>query len=77
MTASSSSIFLGMMIRTTLRMLQDLTGIDPKQIPLYDPQTLSLFSSTKALGLEPAQIGGCEVAVSAYLNSAPSLCGRY
>ncbi len=46
---------------TALRMLQDLTGIDPKQIPLYDPQTLSLFSSTKALGLEPAQIGGCEV----------------
>ena len=46
---------------TALRMLQDLTGIDPKQIPLRDEETISLFSSTKALGLEPGQIFGCEV----------------
>lgn len=46
---------------TALRMLQDLTGVDPKQIPLRDEQTISLFSSTRALGIEPSQIFGCEV----------------
>ncbi len=46
---------------TALRMLFDITGIDPKGVPLCDKDTLSLFSSTNALGLEPAQIGGCEV----------------
>jgi len=39
-----------------IRMLQDLTGIDPKTIPLDDPQTMSLFSSTEALGVTPEQI---------------------
>lgn len=46
---------------TALRMLQDLTGIAPKDVPLCDPDTLSLFSSTKALGLVPDQILGCKV----------------
>ncbi|WP_126426451.1 PolC-type DNA polymerase III [Brevibacillus marinus] len=41
---------------TVIRMLQDLTGIDPKTIPLDDPQTMSLFSSTEALGVTPEQI---------------------
>ncbi|MBR0575492.1 PolC-type DNA polymerase III [Proteiniclasticum sp. BAD-10] len=42
---------------TMLRMLQDLTGIDPKTLPLNDPQVLSLFTSTKALGLTPEELG--------------------
>ena len=46
---------------TALHMLSRLTGIDPKDIPLSDPETLSLFSSTKALGLSPEQIMGCRV----------------
>ena len=46
---------------TALRMLKDLTGIDPKEIPICDADTISLFSSTKALGIEPAQIGNCPV----------------
>jgi DNA polymerase-3 subunit alpha (Gram-positive type) len=46
---------------TALRMLQDLTGIAPKDVPINDPDTLSLFSSTKALGLSPDQILGCQV----------------
>ncbi len=41
---------------TVIRMLQDLTGVDPKTIPLDDKKTMSLFTSTKALGIEPGQI---------------------
>ena len=41
---------------TVIRMLQDLTGVDPKSIPLDDKETMSLFSSTKALGVTPKQI---------------------
>jgi len=41
---------------TVIRMLQDITGIDPQTIPLDDKETMSLFSSTKALGIEPEQI---------------------
>lgn len=35
---------------TVLRMLQDLTGLDPKTIPLNDPKVISLFTSPDALG---------------------------
>ena len=41
---------------TVIRMLQDITGIDPKTIPMDDRETMSLFSSTKALGVTPEQI---------------------
>ena len=41
---------------TVIRMLQDLTGIDPETIPLDDKETMSLFTSTKALGVTPEQI---------------------
>ena len=41
---------------TMIRMLQDITGIDPKEIPLDDKETMSIFSSTKALGVTPEQI---------------------
>ena len=43
---------------TMIRMLQDLTGIDPLTIPLDDPKVMSLFQSTEALGITPDQIGG-------------------
>lgn len=46
---------------TMIRMLQDLTGIDPTTIPLDDPQVMSLFQNTSALGIKPEQIGGCPV----------------
>ncbi len=46
---------------TALHMLQELTGIDPKEVPINDPDTLSLFSSLKALHLTPDQILGTEV----------------
>ena len=41
---------------TIIRMLQDITGVDPKKIPLDDKKTMSIFSSTEALGLKPEQI---------------------
>ncbi len=46
---------------TMIRMLQDLTGMDPVTIPLDDPKVMSLFESTEALGIKPADIGGCEL----------------
>lgn len=42
---------------TMLRMLEDLTGVPVQEIPLDDEQTMSLFSSTEALGVTPEQIG--------------------
>ena len=46
---------------TMIRMLQDMTGIDPVTIPLDDKQVMSLFQSTEALGITPDQIGGCKI----------------
>lgn len=36
---------------TVIKMLQDLTGLDPQTIPLDDKETMSLFTSTDALRL--------------------------
>ena len=41
---------------TVIRMLQDITGIDPKKIPLDDKETMSIFSSTEALKVTKEQI---------------------
>ena len=41
---------------TVIRMLQDLSGIDPQVIPTDDPKVMSLFSSTEALGVTEEQI---------------------
>ncbi|MCF8002509.1 MAG: PolC-type DNA polymerase III, partial [Halanaerobiales bacterium] len=38
---------------TSLRMLQDLTGVEPNSIPLDDPETMSIFSGTETLAIEP------------------------
>ncbi len=46
---------------TMIRMLQDLTGMDPTTIALDDPQVMSLFQNTSALGITPEQIDGCPV----------------
>ena len=46
---------------TMIRMLQDLTGIDPTTIPLDDPGVMSLFQNTSALGITPDDIDGCPV----------------
>ena len=44
---------------TIIRMLEDLTGTDAKEVPLDNPQVMSLFSSTEALNIKPEDIGGC------------------
>ena len=44
---------------TMIRMLEDLTGVNARQIPLDDKQVMSLFQSTQALDITPGQIGGC------------------
>ena len=44
---------------TMIRMLQDLTGVDPTKIPLDDKAVMSLFQNTSALGIEPEDIDGC------------------
>ncbi|MFD2670063.1 PolC-type DNA polymerase III [Marinicrinis sediminis] len=41
---------------TMMRMLQDLTGVDPTTIPMNDPKVMSIFHSTDALGVTPQQI---------------------
>lgn len=41
---------------TVIRMLQDITGVDPKTIPLDDKKTMAIFSGTESLGVRPEQI---------------------
>ena len=41
---------------TVIRMLYTLTGVDPTKVPLDDKETMSIYSSTKALGVTPEQI---------------------
>ena len=41
---------------TVIRMLQDISGIKPQDIPLDDKDTMSIFNSTDALGVTPEQI---------------------
>ncbi len=40
---------------TVIRMLEDLTGVNAKEIPLGDEKTLSLFTSNKALELKDGE----------------------
>lgn len=42
---------------TVIKMLEDLTGINARQIPPGDPETMSLFTCTDALGVKPEDIG--------------------
>ncbi|MBR2274828.1 MAG: PolC-type DNA polymerase III, partial [Lachnospiraceae bacterium] len=46
---------------TMIRMLQDLTETDPTEVPLDDREVMSLFQNTKALGIEPSDIGGTKL----------------
>ena len=42
---------------TMIRKLQDLSGIDPNDIPMDDSDVMALFSGTDILGVTPEQIG--------------------
>src|SRR5699024_4260176 len=41
---------------TVIRKLQDLSGIDPQDIPLDDEEVMKIFSSTDSIGVTPEQI---------------------
>ncbi|MFB6466677.1 PolC-type DNA polymerase III [Cytobacillus sp. Hz8] len=41
---------------TVIRMLQDLSGIDPKTIPTDDPEVMKIFSGPETLGVTEEQI---------------------
>lgn len=41
---------------TIIRMLEDLTGVDAQKIPLDDPKTMKIFTSTEPLKVEPEDI---------------------
>ena len=43
---------------TMIRMLEDLTGVNAREIPLDDPDTMSIFQSSKVLGYENDKILG-------------------
>lgn len=42
---------------TVIRMLHDLTGIDPRTVPMAEPKTMKIFSSIEPLGITPEQMG--------------------
>ncbi|QQY80700.1 DNA polymerase-3 subunit alpha (Gram-positive type) [Keratinibaculum paraultunense] len=47
---------LGHDVPTIIRMLEDITGVDAKSIPLDDKETMKLFTSTEPLGIDPKDI---------------------
>lgn len=49
---------------TMVRMLEDLTGVNPRTIPLDDPKTMSLFTTSRELGFENDEILGPTGAVA-------------
>ena len=49
---------------TMIRMLQDLTEVDPQKIPLDDPGTMSIFTSSEVLGFVDDPILGPTGAVA-------------
>lgn len=49
---------------TMIRMLEDLTGVDARKIPLDDPDTMSIFTSSKVLGFENNDLLGPTGAVA-------------
>lgn len=46
---------------TMIRMLQDITGVDPTTIRLDDQEVLSLFHGLDALHIQPEDIGGIDL----------------
>ena len=49
---------------TMIKMLEDLTGVNARTIPLDDPDTMSIFTSSKVLGFENDEILGPTGAVA-------------
>ena len=41
---------------TSIKMLEDLTGVDATKIPIGEERTMGIFSGTEALGVDPKEI---------------------
>ncbi|MDO5696024.1 MAG: PolC-type DNA polymerase III [Eubacteriales bacterium] len=46
---------------TMIRRLEQLTGLDAREIPLDEPKVMSIFHSPAALGVQPSEIMDCPV----------------
>ncbi|MDD4189159.1 MAG: PolC-type DNA polymerase III, partial [Eubacteriales bacterium] len=42
---------------TVIKMLEDLTGVKAREIPIGEKKTMSIFNGTQALGVKPEDIG--------------------
>lgn len=49
---------LGHTAPAMLKMLKDMTGVDPVTLPTNDPKVIELFKSTESLGIKPEDISG-------------------
>lgn len=47
---------LGHDVPSIIRMLEDITGVKPEEMPLDDEDTMKIFLSTESLGVEPKEI---------------------
>ena len=54
---------LGQGTPSTLKMLNDITGIDPMTVPFYKKEVIDLFSNTQSLGITKEDISGTELGV--------------
>ena len=57
---------------TMIRMLEDMTGVDAQKIPLDDPDTMSIFTSSKVLGYGRRPHSRAGPAPSPSRSSAPA-----
>ena len=46
---------------TMIRMLEDLTGLNARTIPLDDKEVMSLFQNTEAIHVTPDEINACQL----------------
>ena len=46
---------------TMIRMLEDLTGVDARSLPMDDPGVMALFRDLSSLGITPEDLGGCDL----------------
>ena len=44
-----------------VRVLQNLTGMDPMEIPVGTPEVMQLFKDTSSIGIDPEDIGGTKL----------------
>ena len=59
---------------TQIRILHDLTGLDPLDVPLDDKKVMSLFQNTEALGITPEDIGGTKLGCLAIPEFGTDTC---